>query len=197
MNTTYIVIGVIAVVVIFIFVYVKMTIDEKKGVNSDEKRIINNIIKKQVPGAENYHTLYATWETYDFGGGGRRITTTTTYRYYGVAFNKETVWLVPLSFAGGDVSHSDAVMLNKENLGAVNANKDRLWVEFYDKEHNMIAAIMAAASNTKDDKYHPVNIQQKEEVAQFQADMADFIRNVNDYNGVEVTGKLGKAFKKK
>lgn len=196
MNTSYIVIGVVAFVVLFIIVYVKMTLDEKKGMNSEEKQVINNIIMKLVPEAEKYTKLYATWEDFDFRTGGRSVTTTTTYKYYGVAFNKEALWLVPLSFAGGDISHGDAVMFNKENLGAVNADKNKLWVELYDKEHNMVAALMAAASNTKDDKYHPVNIQQKEEVTQFQADMAEFMMNVNNANGVEVSGKIGKAFKK-
>lgn len=38
--TQYIVIGVVAVVVLFIIVYIKMTIDEKKGANSQEKQKI-------------------------------------------------------------------------------------------------------------------------------------------------------------
>ena len=38
--TQYIVIGVIAVFVLFIIVYIKMTIDEKKGANSQEKQKI-------------------------------------------------------------------------------------------------------------------------------------------------------------
>lgn len=195
MNTSYIVMGVLVFVAIVIYVVVKMSIDEKKGVNSEEKRVINEIIKKMVPEAEKYQTMYATWESYDFRNGGRSVTTTTTYRYYGVAFNKEAVWLIPLSFDGGDISHGEAIMLNKENLGAVNAAKNNIWAEFYDKEKNLITGVMAAASNTKDDKYHPVNIQQKEEVEQFKADIADFMQTVNEYNNAKVSGKIGRAFK--
>ena len=52
--TQYIVIGVIAVFVLFIIVYIKMTIDEKKGANSQEKQKIQEIVNKVVPGGATY-----------------------------------------------------------------------------------------------------------------------------------------------
>ena len=52
--TTYIIIGVIAIVVLFVIVYVKMSIDEKKGADSEEKRKIRNIVNKVVPNGESY-----------------------------------------------------------------------------------------------------------------------------------------------
>lgn len=52
--STYVIIGVAAVVVLFIIVYVKMTIDEKKGADSEEKKKIRNIVNEVVPGGEAY-----------------------------------------------------------------------------------------------------------------------------------------------
>ena len=52
--TNYVIIGVVAVVILFIIVYVKMTIDEKIGANSEEKQRINEIVKREVPVGESY-----------------------------------------------------------------------------------------------------------------------------------------------
>ena len=46
--TNYIIIGVVAVVVLFVIVYVKMTIDEKKGANSEEKQKVKEIGRAHV-----------------------------------------------------------------------------------------------------------------------------------------------------
>ncbi len=40
------------------------------------------------------------------------------------------------------------------------------------------------ASNTKDDKYHPVNIQQKEEAESFQQYAQALMQEVNAANGI-------------
>ncbi len=77
--TNYIIIGVAAVVILFVIVYVKMTIDEKKGANSEEKQKVKDIVKKAVPGSEAYTVAYGTREEYFFGGGGRTVTSTTKY----------------------------------------------------------------------------------------------------------------------
>ena len=50
----------IAVVVLFIIVYGKMSIDEKKGANSPEKQKIQEIVRKVVPGGEPYMAAYGT-----------------------------------------------------------------------------------------------------------------------------------------
>ena len=77
----YIIYGAVGLVVLFVIVYVKMTIDEKKGADSEEKRKIKEIVKRAVPNGVSYTAAYGTTEDFEIGGGGRRITTTTTYRY--------------------------------------------------------------------------------------------------------------------
>ena len=45
-------IGVGVLVVLFIIIYIKITLDEKKGVNSQEKQDIRKIISNLVPDGE-------------------------------------------------------------------------------------------------------------------------------------------------
>lgn len=95
MKTSYIVIGIVVVVVLFIFFYIRENINEKKGMNSEDKQAIKDIVNKLVPNAEEYMAAYAYWELKNFGGGGRTITTTTRYWYYAVAFKPGTIYVIP------------------------------------------------------------------------------------------------------
>ncbi len=197
MESKYIVIGVVALVVLFVIFYIKATIDEKKGENSEEKQKVKDIIKKVVPDPEAYTAAYAIWEKIDIGGGGRTITTTTHYWYYAVGFKTGSLYVVPLSFDGGDMSYGEAMSFSKENVGMVNAKEGDSWMTLYDLEKNEMVNIIVGPSNTKDDKYHPVNIQQKEEYQAFCEFVKDFMKEVNDYHQVTVTGKVGKPLPKK
>ena len=197
MESKYIVIGVVALVVLFVIFYIKATIDEKKGENSEEKQNVKDIIKKVVPDPEAYTAAYAIWEKIDIGGGGRTITTTTHYWYYAVGFKTGSLYVVPLSFDGGDMSYGEAMSFSKENVGMVNAKEGDSWMTLYDLEKNEMVNIIVGPSNTKDDKYHPVNIQQKEEYQSFCEFVKDFMKEVNDYHQVTVTGQVGKPLPKK
>lgn len=196
MESKYIVIGVVVVVVLFVIFYIKATIDEKKGENSEEKQKVKDIIKKVVPEPELYTAVYAIWEKIDIGGGGRTITTTTHYWYYAVGFKKSSLYVVPLSFDGGDMSYGEAMTFTKENVGMVNAKEGDSWMTLYDLDQKEMVNFIIGPSNTKDDKYHPVNIQQKEEYQAFCDFVKDFMKEVNDYHEVTVTGKIGKPLKK-
>ena len=116
---TYIIIGVVAVVVLFIIFYVKMTIDEKKGADSREKQKIKDIVRSVVPGGDTYTAAYGTREELALGGGGRRVTVTTSYWFYAVAFKAGDLYLVPLDIQGGEISHSEPVHYGREELGMV------------------------------------------------------------------------------
>ena len=61
MNSTYIIIGIIAVIFLAIIFYIKTTIDEKKGENSEEKKRVKEIVEKVTKDSE-YKNIYATWE---------------------------------------------------------------------------------------------------------------------------------------
>ncbi|MDE6619582.1 MAG: hypothetical protein K2K74_03650 [Lachnospiraceae bacterium] len=180
--TNYIIIGVIAIVVLFVIVYIKMTIDEKKGADSPEKQKIQNIVKQTVPNSETYTIAYGTREEYSFGGGGRTVTSTTKYWYYGVAFKMDDLYLVPLSFDGGTLSSSQPIHITKSDLGMAEFKNGLLTM--YGKDRKEFMNLFVTASNTKDDKYHPVNIQQKEEAESFAQFAESFARDINAANGI-------------
>lgn len=195
MNTTYIIIGVIALVVLFIIVWVKMSIDEKKGANSEEKQKIKEIVRKVVPNGESYTAAYGTREELALGGGGRTVTTTTSYWFYAVAFKPGDLYLVPLSFDGGDISYSEPVHYGKADLGMVEFKNG--YLTLFDKERREIMTLFVVASNTKDDKYHPVNIQQKEETEAFGQFAQSFMQEVNAENGITDIKAAKKEARKK
>ncbi len=159
-----VIIGIAACVVVFIVVYIKMTIDEKKGENSIEKQKINAIVKNIVPDGETCTVCYGTREDFSIGGGGRMITTTTEYSYYGIGFRPGELYLVPLAFEGDEISYFEPKCFSKENLRKVEVKNGRIILQ--DADENTLT-LFVTASNTKDDKYHPVNIQQQEETEAF------------------------------
>ena len=159
--TNYVIIGVVAVVILFIIVYVKM-----------------NIVKRAVPGGESYTAAYGTREELTLGGGGRTVTTTTKYWYYAVAFKPGDLYLVPLAIEGGDISYGEYLHYGKNDLGMVEAKNNGV-LTLYDKDRKELFTLFVVESNTKDDKYHPVNIQQKEEAEAFA-----LMEEVNAANGV-------------
>ena len=181
--TNYVIIGVVAVVILFIIVYVKMTIDEKKGANSGEKQRIKDIVKRAVPGGESYTAAYGTREELTLGGGGRTVTTTTKYWYYAVAFKPGDLYLVPLAIEGGDISYGEYLHYGKNDLGMVEAKNNGV-LTLYDKDRKELFTLFVVESNTKDDKYHPVNIQQKEEAEAFAQFARALMEEVNAANGV-------------
>ena len=54
----------------------------------------------------------------------------------------------------------------------------------YDKDRKELFTLFVVESNTKDDKYHPVNIQQKEEAEAFAQFSRALMEEVNAANGV-------------
>ena len=195
MDSKYIIIGIVAIVILFVIFYIKETFNEKKGANSEEKQKVKDIIAKLCD--TTYQSIYATWEDFSIGGGGRKVTTTTVYKYYAVGFKNGSLCVVPLSVDGGDISYGEVMSFTKENVGMVNAKEGKNWIEIYDLEKNPVLKLMVGPSETKEDKYHPVNIQQKEEYQAFCEFIKEFTKEVNDYHGFTVTGKIGKPLAKK
>lgn len=185
------------VVVFFVAVYIYVTIKEKKNrgkaSTGEDKNTVWGILQKVVPDVENYTRAYASWEWQTYQGR----TTKTTYWYYGIAFNDEQIYIVPLSCAGGDISYSDYGCIKKEDLGIVNSKKGLNWVELYDKNQKEICSLMIAGENLNEDKYHPVNIIQEEEAKAFIAWKDKWMDDVNGANGLDITGKMKKPVKKR
>jgi hypothetical protein len=189
--------GIAVVVIITIVVFIKGHIDERKGKNSAEKSEIRELINSLIPNGKEYTAAYGIWEDLDLSVAGvSTVKTTTTYNYYAVAFKPGVLYYIPLSYLGGEMSFDETYCLTKENLGMINAKKGQDWSSYYDKEQKPIVHITVQSSNTKDDKYHPVNIQQKEEAQAYADFVQQFMNDVNLANGVEVTGKYMQPLKK-
>ena len=188
------IIGVIVMVVIVtIYVLIRDKINKKKASTGEDREAVWNIIQKAVPDAQNYTKAYACWEWSVYQGKRK----TTTYWYYGVAFNSESIYIVPLSCEAGDISYSNAYKLTKADLGMINSKKDAVWAEFYDKKGNEILSVSVLGENLRDDKYHPVNIIQDEEAKKFAAWKDNWMESVNAANGIEVSGKMKKPVKRR
>lgn len=175
---TNITIGIAVFAILFVIMYIKITIDEKKGINSPEKQKIYNIAQELIPDIENYCVVYATRENFSLSGGGRTITTTTEYWYYAAAINSNELYLIPLSFEDDEISYSEPLYFNKDNLGMAKT-KNHGYLTIYDKDKNEIMSIDVNESNTKEDKYHPVNIQQKDETKEFIEISKQFAQTIN------------------
>lgn len=195
METKYIIYIVIFFIVAFIILYIKSCIDEKKGIDSEEKRQIKDIIQKVVPDAESFTPAYAHWQITNYTGGGRTIRTTTRYWYYAIAFKTGMLYVIPLSFDGGDISYGEPMCLTKENLGMIDSDSN-VWATFYDLEKKEILTLVVSPSNLKSGKYEPVNIQQKEAAESFGVFIKEFMTEVNTYRNVPVKAKNGRPIKK-
>ena len=181
------------IVVIYIFVTIQEQRNRKKALEGDDRVRVWEILEKNVPDVQNYTRAYARWEWSTYAG--RR--TTTSYWYYGIAFNSDCIYVVPLSAEGGDISYSNGGVIYKDQLGVVNSKKGANWVELYDKDRKEIVSLMVFAENLKDDKYHPVNIIQTDEEKKFLDWKEKWMEEVNTANGVEATGKMKKPVKNK
>ena len=181
------------IAVIYIFVTIQEKRNRKKALEGDDRVRVWEILEKEVPDVQNYTRAYARWEWSTYAG--RR--TTTSYWYYGIAFNSDCIYVVPLSAEGGDIGYSNGGVIYKDQLGAVNSKKGANWVELYDKDRKEIVSLMVFAENLKDDKYHPVNIIQTDEEKKFLDWKEKWMEEVNTANGVEATGKMKKPVKNK
>lgn len=196
MDSKYIIIGGIILIILTVIFYIRETINEKKGENSEEKQTIQDIVAR-VCKDSSYQSIYATWEDFSLGGGGRMVTTTTVYKYYAVGFKTGSLYVIPLSFDGGDISYGNVMEFNKDNVGMVNAKEGKNWIEIYGLDKKEIVKLMVGPIETKEDKYHMVNINQKEEYKAFCKFISEFMKEVNDAHKVEVTGKIGRPLSKK
>lgn len=193
---TNIIIGIVVVVVLTIIMYIKITIDEKKGENSPEKQKIYQIAQQLLPNVQSPVVVYATREDFSLSGSGSMITTTTKYWYYAVAFDVDNLYMIPLFFEDEDISYGEVMHFNKDNLGMTEA-KNHGFMTLYDKERKKILDFDVNPSNTKDDKYHPVNIQQKEETKVFIEFSKEFMKIINSSNNIDDIKKAKKEAKTK
>lgn len=184
--------AVIVIAALIIAIVVKMHFDEMKGIDSEEKRKVAEIVRKVVPEGEEYTAAYAYWEN------NRRYSKTCWF--YAIGFNSERIYVVPLSITKDEIDYSNSFVIEKSRLGIVNGSRNKevlTWAAFYDEAQKHILSIWVRESNTKDFKCYPVNIQQKEEMIKFGQLVNQWMDEVNTAHGVTASGKLtGSPIKK-
>ena len=178
-------------VVLFVIIYIKISLDEKKGVDSQEKAEIRKIITNLVPGGDQYTAAYAhSKEVY----GGARMRR-EVYHYYAVGFRQDQpnhVWVVPIGVEGGKIVYTEPVRASSENVNYVGGNAYELRLNFPGGKNN-VYILTVDASNTKLGKECRVNIQQPEESKAFDSFAEAFQTQVNAALGVDKKGRALRA----
>lgn len=178
----------VIIVLVVIFVLVQKKINLKKAATGEDKARIESILKPLLQDAQgDYHMAYACWQETEHEIGK----TTTKYWIYAIAFSWDGMFFVPLNYENKELRYKDTYYIAKNDLGAINAKKGESWMTLYDKSRKKIVSLEVKAENTKGDRFHPVNIVQKEEADAFARLAENWLNEVNDANGVSVTGKRG------
>lgn len=181
------IITVIVLVIAFIVIWIKISIDEKKGVNSQEKEDIRKIVGNLVPDGVQYIPVYAhSKEVY----GGARMRR-EVYNYYAVGFRTDQpdhIWVIPIGVEGGRIVYTEPVRASAENLEYVGGSAYELLLKFPGKRDNYFK-LKVDSSNTKLGKECQVNIQQPDEAKAFSSFAEAFQTSVNTALGVDKKGR--------
>lgn len=187
---------VLIVVIIFVIGYIYITIQEKvnrgKASNGEDKKAVADAVNAIVPAGEVCTNAFATWEFTKWHGK----TKTTSYWYYGIAFNDNLIAIASLDFNSGDLKVKNSVVIRKQDVGIVNSKKGERWVELYDDAQKEIVSIMVLPENLNEDKFHPLNVLQKEEADAFVSWKDKWMDEINTAKGITVTGKQQNPIKK-
>ena len=186
-----VIITLIVFAVAFIVLWIKVSIDEKKGVDSKEKEEIRKIVGNLVPDGVNYTAAYAhSKEVYGSARMRREV-----YHYYAVGFRPDQtdhLWVIPIGVENGGIVYTQPVRVSAENLEYVGGGSYELLLKFPGKRDNYYK-ITVSSSNTKMGKECQVNIQQPDEAASWKTFAEAFQTTVNNALGVD---KRGRALKK-
>lgn len=158
-------------VVVFL---IKEAINKKKGESGEDLAKVRRVVEKLLPDHSGYTIAYASYMTDQ--SVGNRIT--KYYYHYAIAFKPGALFVAPIKYNGGEVSYQGSgALLTKDNLGRLKTTGDSC--AFFDKDGKELCAFCVYASNTRQDKYQPFNIQQKEQAEAYKAFLKEFIGQVN------------------
>ena len=102
-----------------------------------------------------------------------------------------------MSVIGAVIAILGAILIFAKSAVKNSGGLTGFWKEIYDLNQKLVVKLMVGPSETKEDKYHPVNIQQKEEYEAFCTFIGEFMKEVNEFHQVEASGKIGKPLRKK
>lgn len=161
-------------VAVFIFVMIREHINEKKGEKGEDLAKIRKVLEHLLPDYPTYTTAYALYKHSRYQG--RKVT--KTYGHYAIAFRPGALFVVPIQYSGGEVSYQGSgAMLTKNNLGKVEVNG--IETALFGLDGKELCRFDVHLGYTRQDKYEPFNIQQKEEARAYGEFIAGFAREVN------------------
>ncbi|MCI8387532.1 MAG: hypothetical protein HFE63_03580 [Clostridiales bacterium] len=175
-------ITVAVIIVAFVLIWLKISHDEKKGVNSQEKAEIRNIISTLVPNGSSYTAAYASSTEYR---GRTRI-----YRYFAIGYKVDEpdhLWMVPLEVVGGKPLGSQPFLASAETLDYVGGSPLALTINI--KNDRTYICLSISESNTRMGKECQVNIQQPDETKLYREFAPKFQETVNEKLGVDKKGR--------
>ena len=176
------VIGLICFAIAFVIIFIKLKLDEKKGINSQEKEDIRKLVNNLVPDGSRYTAAYAH--------STESLVGKEVYHYYAVGFCPEEadhLWVIPIGVESGKIVYTESIKMSAENLAYVGGNAHRLELHFPGTRDKVILSV--DESNTKMGKECQVNIQQPEEAKAFVAFGEGFQSRVNKVLGVDKKGR--------
>ena len=181
------IIGLVVFAVLFVIIYIKISIDEKKSVNSQEKAEIRKLIDQVVPDGSQYMAAYAhSKEVY-----GSRTMRREVYHYYAVGFRPDQtdhMWVIPIGVENGKIVYTQPARASADTLAFVSGNQYCIQLHFPNDKKN-IWEINVDSSNTRMGKECQVNIQQPEEAEAFKTFAGAFLEQVNQTLGVNKKGR--------
>lgn len=174
------------VVAVVIYVIVKDHMNMRKATTGEDQERLKVAVAQAIPGEYGYRVAYGHHETIEHYGR-KKI---TTYYCYGIAFDDHRIWVMSLHFEDDRIITGEPVLITQDQLGVVNTkiindkegNAIRVEVTLYDMNGKAFLDCLVEDNNTKDDRYHHVNIIQKEECNQFAKLMESIATKVNHDN---------------
>lgn len=182
--TTLIVIGIIAVCVIYTLIRRQKNLAALQTGEDMEK--LKEAVRKVLPGESGYKVAFAHYERSE--SYGRR--TTTYYYSYAIAFDAERMFVIPLKFEKDQILPQQPALLTSENIGVAEVTETRkqdqlkeVHMTIRNKEGENPLEFYVTARNLKSDRFHHFNILQQEECEAFARFAGTLAQTVTAENG--------------
>lgn len=167
----YVAIVVAIIAVVFIYSHFTTAANKRKAASGEDKARFQEAVRK-VMGEGNYTIAYAHHEDVQYYGRS----TKTTYYHYALAFDDTRLWIMPLRFEKELILPDRPVLATSDMLGIISVTEwmnkktgmvNHVATTLNDKNGKKLVDLTVDAENTKEDRFHHLNLLQDDECAQF------------------------------
>lgn len=152
----------------------------------EDMEALKRAVAQVLPGESGYKVVYAHWQRSE--SYGRR--TTTYYYSYGIAFDTERMFIIPLKFDKDKILPQQPALVTKDNVGVLevkeNRKQDTLFqvsVVLRNKNGESPVEFDVDVKNLRSDRFHHFNIRQQEECEAFSRFITPLAQTVTAENG--------------